>query len=74
MSDHYIALNRGIEGFNQIDFITGTASTAGTNTIELRVADGANLTKKDVHNALKALGHFFENAQWVAPAGIDVKL
>jgi hypothetical protein len=74
VSDHFIALNRGVEGFNQNDFLTGTTPTAGVNTIELRVADGANLTKKDVYKALKALMRFFENAQWVAPTGIDVKL
>jgi hypothetical protein len=74
MSDHFIALNRGVEGFKQNDFITGTASTAGTKTMEFRVADGASLTKKDVINALKAFEHFFSNAQWVAPTGIDVKL
>jgi len=74
MSDHFIALNRGVEGFKQNDFITGTASTAGTNTMEFRVADGAGLTKKDVINALKAIEHFFSNAQWVKPTGIDVKL
>ena|SRR5580698_10446274 len=28
MSDHFLALNRGVEGFRQSDFITGTSSTA----------------------------------------------
>ena len=27
MSDHYVALNDGVEGFLYSDFITGTAST-----------------------------------------------
>jgi hypothetical protein len=72
MSDHYVALNRGVEGFKQSDFITGTASTAGTNVMELRIADGAGLTKKDVVNALKAFERFFETAPWVAAAGISV--
>jgi hypothetical protein len=74
VADHYVALNRGVEGFKQNDFITGTASTGGTNTMELRIADGANLTKKDVVNALKAFERFFESYQYVAAAGFDVKL
>lgn len=74
MADHYIALNRGIEGFKQTDFITSTASTAGTNQIELRIADGANITKKDAVNALKAFERFLETAPWVAAAGVDLKL
>jgi len=72
MADHFVAVNRGIEGFKYSDFITGTAATTGVNTIELRVADAANLTKKDVHNALQAFERFFENAQQVKAAGFDV--
>lgn len=72
MSDHYVALNQGVEGFKYSDFITGTASTAGTNQIELRVADGTNLTKKDVVNALEAFRRFIENAQQVKAAGFSV--
>jgi hypothetical protein len=74
VADHYVALNRAVEGFKQSDFITGTASTAGTNVMELRIADGASLTKKDVINALKAFERFLETAPWVAAAAIDVKL
>ena len=74
MADHYIAVNRGIEGFRQADFITSTASTAGTNQIELRLADGASLTKKDAVLALKAFERFLENAPWCAAAGVDLKL
>ena len=62
MADHYVALNDGVEGFKYSEFITGTASTAGTNQVELRVQDGTNLTKKDVCNILKAFRRFFENA------------
>lgn len=72
MADHYVAINRGVTGEKYSDFITGTSSTAGTNTIELRVADGASLTKEDVNLALKAFARFFENAQQVGPAGFDV--
>ena len=74
MSDHYIALNRGVQGFKQNDFITGTSSTAGTNQIELRIQDGAGWTKNDVVNMLRAFERFLETAPWVAPTGIDVKL
>jgi hypothetical protein len=74
MSDHYIALNRGVQGFRQSDFITGTASTAGTNQIELRIADGAGLSKKDVVLAVEAFERFLETSPWVAAAGVDVKL
>lgn len=73
MADHFVALNRGVPGEKYSDFITGTASTAGTNNIELRVADGASLTRKDVDLALLAFRRFFDNAQQFAPAGFDVK-
>ena len=73
MSDHFISLNRGESGFAQTDFATGTASTAG-DQIELRLKDGAGLTKKDAVLALKALERFLENPVWVSAAGIDVAL
>jgi hypothetical protein len=72
MADHFVALNRGVEALKYSDYITGTAATTGVNTMELRIADGASLTKKDVHNALLAFERFFENAQLVGPAGFDV--
>jgi hypothetical protein len=72
MADHFVALNRGVEGSKYSDFITGTAATTGVNTMELRIADGASLTKKDVHNALLAFERFFENPQQVSVAGFDV--
>jgi hypothetical protein len=37
MPDHFIALNRGIHGFKQTDFTTGSAAP----DIELRIEDGA---------------------------------
>jgi hypothetical protein len=73
MADHFIALNRGVQGFKQTDFTTGTASSAGSG-IELRVLDGANWTKNDALNALKAFQRFLETGPWVSAAGIDVKL
>jgi hypothetical protein len=72
MADHFVAINDGIEGEKYSDFITGTASTAGTNQIELRIADGTNLSKKDIRLALKSFERFFANAQQVAASGIQV--
>jgi hypothetical protein len=72
MSDHYVALNDGVEGFLYSDFLTGTANTVGVNQVELRVQDGTNLSKKDIKNLLKAFERFFENAQQVKAAGFSV--
>lgn len=71
MASHYVSLNRGEQGFASSDFTTGTAST-GTDQIELRVLDGASLTKKDIQIALDAFERFFQNAQQVKAAGFDV--
>jgi hypothetical protein len=71
MADHYVSLNRGVQGFKYSDFTTGTSTTAGDG-IELRVLDGASFTKKDVLVALEAFERFFENAQQVSAAGFDV--
>lgn len=73
MADHFIALDRGVSGFKQNDFTTGTASSAAAG-IELRIKDGAGFTKKDAILALSAFQRFLENAQWVAPTGVDVAL
>lgn len=72
MADHYVALNDGVEGFKYSDFITGTASTAGTNQVELRVQDGTNLTKKDIVNILDAFERFILNAQQCSAAGFQI--
>jgi hypothetical protein len=71
MADHYVALNQGITGEKYSDFLTGTASTAGTNQIELRVQDSV-MSKKDVLLALKAFENFMNNAQQVSVAGFSV--
>ena len=70
MSDHY--LNDGVEGFIYSDFIVGTASTVNVNQVELRVADGTNLSEKDVYNILQAFKRFFQNAQQAKAAGFQV--
>lgn len=71
MADHYVSLNRGQEGFLYSDFVTGTTTTAAAH-FEVRVKDGAHLTKKDVHNFIEAMERFFENAQQVSTTGFDV--
>lgn len=68
MADHFVSINRGVPGVKYTDFTTGAASTAGDD-IELRVADGKNLTRLDVELALEAFERFFENSQQVVTAG-----
>ena len=65
MSDHFISINRGKDGFKLSDFTTGASSTAGDD-IELRIADGASLTRKDVVIALEAFERFMENKDFNA--------
>lgn len=60
MADHYVSINRGKSGLNMSDFTTGSSATAGDD-VELRVADAASLTRKDVVLALKAFERFFES-------------
>jgi hypothetical protein len=72
MADHYIALDDGEEGFLATDFTIGVANTVGVHQVELRVQDGTNLSKKDIHLMLKAFARFFENAQQVKAAGFQV--
>ena len=73
MADHFLSMNRGQAGGRYSDFTTGTSSTAA-NDMELRVKDGANVTKLDVQLFLEAAVRFFANAQQVAASGFDVKL
>jgi hypothetical protein len=67
MASHFVGLNRGQEGALYSDFTTGTST--GSTDVELRVDDGKNLTKKDVHNIIEAFERFFENNQQVSTAG-----
>ncbi len=64
MANHYFSINRGKSGFAEVDITKGAASTAGDD-IELRVADGASLTRKDVILALDAFERAFESGKYV---------
>jgi hypothetical protein len=70
MADHFLGLNKGQEGFKYSDFTAG--ATTGATDVELRVADAAGLTKKDVHNIIEAFERYFENAQQVKADGFVV--
>jgi len=58
MSNHFIAINRGVGGGKISDFTFGTSSSASTD-IELRIADvdgqGKVMTDKDVILALEMI-------------------
>ena len=53
MANHYISINRGKSGLKPSDFTYDTSSTSGDD-VELRIADAASLTRKDVILALEA--------------------
>lgn len=71
MADHFASLNRGESGTKESDFTFGTSSAA-TDVFELRILDGAGVTKKDALIALKAFERLIENPQWCKDAGFDV--
>ena len=62
MSDHFISINRGKDGLVDSDLTVDTSAHTG-NDIELRIADGAGLTKKDVVIALEAFERLLEDAR-----------
>jgi hypothetical protein len=53
MTNHFYSINRGKSGLTPSDITRATSSTSGDD-IELRLADGASLTRKDVILALEA--------------------
>lgn len=57
MSNHFIAINRGVEGMKSSDFVLDTSSTTAAD-IELRIADvdgqGNPLTRLDINKALES--------------------
>lgn len=58
MSNHFYSINRGVDGFNINEIAQAATSTTGDD-IELRVADGSSLTRKDVRIALEAFERLF---------------
>ena len=64
MADHFIAINRGNDGFKISDFTFDTAATPARD-IELRIADldgqGVAMTRKDVYKALEAFERILTN-------------
>jgi hypothetical protein len=62
MTDHYVSLQRGVEGSTYSDFRTGTSDTL-TDLFAFRVHDGVTPKKVEVLKALEAFTRFFENAQ-----------
>lgn len=71
MADHYVSLNRGEPAFAQVDFTTGTSSTAGDG-IEVRVLDGASWSRAEVIQKLEAFKRFFADAKRTTTAGFDI--
>jgi hypothetical protein len=57
VSNHYVAINRGKDGFKISDFTLGTSSSASSD-FELRIADvdgqGKTMTRRDVVVALES--------------------
>lgn len=62
MANHFVSTNKGISGTlsDLYNMDTGT-STTSADDIELRVADGASLSRKDVLLALDKFKRFIEN-------------
>lgn len=59
MAQHYIGLNRGLEGFTPSDFTVGTST--GSTDMEFRYDDTKSLTRKDLHNFLCAVERYVES-------------
>lgn len=47
MANHFISSNRGKQMAKTVDFTFATSTTSGDD-LELRIADGASLTRRDV--------------------------
>lgn len=68
MANHFFSANRGTL-YGKANAITrATTSTTGDD-LELRVADGASLTRKDVQLFVEALEILFANGGGVALGG-----
>jgi hypothetical protein len=71
MADHYVSIDRGLEGEKYSDFTIGTSDTL-TLLFSFRVHDGVTPTRVEVIKALEAFQRFFENPQQVGSSGFDV--
>lgn len=64
MSNHFVAINRGTDGFKISDFTFGTSSSASSD-VELRIADvdgqSKVMTRKDIIIALEAFERAIES-------------
>lgn len=58
MANHFFSINRGKDGMQPSDITQAATSTAGDD-IELRVADGASLTRLDLEIACDAFKRRF---------------
>lgn len=68
MSNHFFSSNRGVDG-SKPTVITRATSSTTTDDMELRLADGASLTRKDVMIFLENLEKMFTTAPSVANGG-----
>jgi len=56
MADHFIGRNRGTIGWGDSGFTYGTST--GATDVEVRIADGKGLTRKDVILILERIEEF----------------
>jgi hypothetical protein len=71
MADHYLLLDRGVEGSDYNDFTVQTSDNTAI-LFAFRIHDGVTPKKVEVLKALEAMERFFENAQQVGSSGFDV--
>jgi hypothetical protein len=72
MASHFVSLNRGQEGSQLNDFVSGAASS-GNVGLELRLDDTAGYRRIDIIKQLKAFEIFFENPMLYSGSGFVVK-
>ena len=65
MSNHFFAINRGLDGSKPANIVRGTSSSSSAD-VELRVADvdgqSKPLTRKDVLLAIEAFERLFQQS------------
>lgn len=60
MSNHFVSINRGKDGFHPDDFTLATSSTTGDD-LELRIADAPGWTRFEVVRALETLIRWYSS-------------